>query len=134
MYTFKQTCEILNMTEHTLRYYTDNGLLLHPKRDKNNRRIYDDEDLDWLRGAKYLRELGLSIQDIKEYHLYCSRNDEEASKKRHELLQKQKELALKSLQEIQKKCEYIQKKMDYVDFLIENHEIDQKSPHNKKYE
>lgn len=53
------TCvKFLNMSEHTLRHYTDNNLLPNPKRDHNNRRIYDDEDLDWL------RDLGFSIKEI----------------------------------------------------------------------
>ena len=35
MYTLKQACQILNLTEHTIRYYTDIGIV-EVKRDKNN--------------------------------------------------------------------------------------------------
>ena len=34
MYTLKQACQILNLTEHTIRYYTDIGIV-EVKRDKN---------------------------------------------------------------------------------------------------
>lgn len=33
MYTLKQACQILNLTEHTIRYYTDIGIV-EVKRDK----------------------------------------------------------------------------------------------------
>lgn len=42
MYTLKQACQILNLTEHTIRYYTDIGIV-EVKRDKNNHRLFDEQ-------------------------------------------------------------------------------------------
>lgn len=44
MYTLKQACQILNLTEHTIRYYTDIGIV-EVKRDKNNHRLFDEQAL-----------------------------------------------------------------------------------------
>ena len=131
MYTFKQVCHILNMSEHTLRHYTDNNLLPNPKRDHNNRRIYDDEDLDWLRGIKYLRDLGFSIKEIQEYHKYCMRDDIDSLQKRKELLLKHQAIAKVNIEEAKKNYEYITNKVQYVESLINNNERDYKNPRHK---
>lgn len=132
MYTFKQVCTILNMSEHTLRHYTDNNLLPNPKRDHNNRRIYDKQDLDWLRGVKYLRDLGFSIKEIQEYHHYCMSDDQTSLRKRRDLLLRHQQIAKANIDDAIKKYEYIKKKVEYVDFLIENNEIDYKNPRHKQ--
>ncbi|MFQ9924044.1 MAG: MerR family transcriptional regulator [Beduini sp.] len=131
MYTFKQVCQILNMSEHTLRHYTDNKLIPNPKRDRNNRRIYDEEDLDWLRGVKYLRDLGFSISEIQEYHEYCMFDDQDSLQMRERLLLKHQQIAKKNIDEAKKKYEYITKKIDYVDSLIKNNTIDLKNPRHR---
>lgn len=41
MYTVKEVAKCLNLTEHTIRYYTDKGLVPSIKRDKNNTRIFN---------------------------------------------------------------------------------------------
>jgi len=46
MYTVKEASELLNLTEHTIRYYTDKSLVPHLKHDKNNNRLFDDEALN----------------------------------------------------------------------------------------
>ena len=61
MYTVKEVSEILNISEHTIRYYTDQGIV-EVKRDQNNRHLFDEQAIDWLRGARYLKGLGMSIE------------------------------------------------------------------------
>ena len=46
-YTMKQFAEMFQTTEHTLRYYTDIGLL-PCKRDSGNRRVFDDASANWM--------------------------------------------------------------------------------------
>jgi hypothetical protein len=43
MYTVKEVAKLLNMTEHTVRYYTDMGLVPSLKRDKNGNRLFDEK-------------------------------------------------------------------------------------------
>ena len=46
MYTLKQACQILNLTEHTIRYYTDIGIV-EVKRDKSNSIVYNSDAKDY---------------------------------------------------------------------------------------
>ena len=71
MYTVKEAAALLGLTEHTVRYYTDKGLVPSVKRDKNNNRLFDEESMNWLTGVKYLKQCGMSIETIREYVRLC---------------------------------------------------------------
>ena len=49
-YTMMQACRELGMTYQTLKFYCNQGLVPNVKRDKNNRRVFDERDVEWLRG------------------------------------------------------------------------------------
>ena len=70
IYTLKQFAEMFNTTEHTIRYYTDINLL-PCQRDKGNRRIFNEESVNWMQGIACLKGCGASIVDIKEYCDLC---------------------------------------------------------------
>jgi DNA-binding transcriptional MerR regulator len=61
MYTVKEIAKLLDMTAHTVRYYTDIGLVPTLKRDKNGNRPFDEESKNWLIGIKNLSGSGMSI-------------------------------------------------------------------------
>lgn len=48
-YTIKQFAELFHTSEHTIRYYTDIELL-PCRRDKGNRRVFDEESVNWMQG------------------------------------------------------------------------------------
>lgn len=134
MYTLKEVCEMLDLSVHTVRYYTDEGLIPHMKRDKNNRRIFDDQSLDWLRGTKYLRELGMSIESIKQYHILCQQDGEDAIKQRYEIVLEQVENAKKELEQAQKRVEFLTKKADHEKLILDHVIEDSKNPGKKHYD
>ncbi len=43
------------------------GLVLNLCHDSNGNRLFDEESLHWLQGAKFLRASGLSIPEIRHY-------------------------------------------------------------------
>ena len=49
MYTMMQVYRELDMTYQTLKYYCNEGLVPNVKRDGNNRRIFDEKDVKWIR-------------------------------------------------------------------------------------
>lgn len=55
---------IVGLSKKSIRYYEDNGLI-NPKRDNNSYRIYNNEDINKLKIIKFLRELNVSIRDLK---------------------------------------------------------------------
>ena len=71
MHSVKEVASMLDMTEHTVRYYTDKGLVPNLKRDHNNNRLFDEAALNWLLCVKHLRHCGMSVDDIKRYIGLC---------------------------------------------------------------
>ena len=48
-YTMMQACREAGMTYQTLKFYCNQGLVPNVKRDKNNRRVFDEHDLEWIK-------------------------------------------------------------------------------------
>lgn len=71
MYTMMQVCRELDMTYQTLKFYCNEGLVPHVKRDGNNRRVFDEKDVKWIQDLTCLKKCGLSIQEMKEYLDLC---------------------------------------------------------------
>jgi DNA-binding transcriptional MerR regulator len=121
MYTVKEVAKLLDLTEHTVRYYTDKGLVPSVQRDKNNNRLFDDESINWLRGIKYLKQCGMSVKDIKTYVDLCLEGDSTIHE-RYEIILKQKAVALAQLEEAKRRVKYLEDKANhYLDII--NHVI-----------
>jgi len=117
----KEVAQLLELTEHTIRYYTDKGLVPSVQRDKNNNRLFDDESINWLTGVKYLKQCGMSVKDIKTYVDLCLEGDA-TIEERYEIILKQKEIALQRLEEAKRTAEYMEEKAKhYLDII--NHVI-----------
>ena len=56
---------LLDMPRASIRFYEQEGFI-HPRRGENNYRDYSEEDADTLRKVKLLRQLGLSLEDIRQ--------------------------------------------------------------------
>lgn len=75
MYTMMQVCRELDMTYQTLKFYCNEGLIPNVKRDRNNRRIFDEKDVKWIKDLTCLKKCGMSIQEMKEYLELCLRGN-----------------------------------------------------------
>ena len=64
-YQMKEVCDEVGITYETLKYYCNEGLVPNHERNKNNYRIFDDKDVNWIKGLTKLRECGMSIKDMK---------------------------------------------------------------------
>lgn len=121
MYTVKEVAQRLDLTEHTVRYYTDKGLVPNVHRDKNNNRLFDEESINWLTGVKYLKQCGMSVQDIKTYVDLCLEGDS-TIQERYNIIIKQKEASLAHLEEAKLRAQYMEEKAKhYLDII--NHRI-----------
>ena len=54
----------IGLSKYTIRYYEKEGLI-QPKREENGYRDYDDETVQKLKIIKFLRNLQISVDDIK---------------------------------------------------------------------
>ena len=121
---------MFDVTEHTLRYYTDIGLL-PCKRDGGNRRVFDEESINWMQGIKCLKGCGASIEDIKEYCRLCLlEQSEENLKARYRIILKQREEAYKKVEEAKATAKYMDDKVAHYEAILAGLAPDDTNPKN----
>lgn len=118
MYTVKEVSQKLELSQHAVRFYTDNGLLPSVQRDKNNIRLFDQRAVNGLNMIKCLKHSGMSIKDIKRYVDLCALGDSTIPK-RYEIIHAQKQVAAAQLEEAKKRLEYLEVKEEKYRGLME---------------
>ena len=117
-YTMRQFAEMFRTTEHTLRYYTDIGLL-PCQRDGANRRIFNDASANWMQGIMHLKKCGASIQAIQEHCRLCQLEEsEENLKARYQIILQQQEQAHKRAAEAKAAAEYMDHKVKHYEDIL----------------
>lgn len=118
IYTLKQFAEMFNTTEHTIRYYTDINLL-PCQRDKGNRRIFNEESVNWMQGIACLKGCGASIEDIKEYCDLCRMPESgETLYARYQIILRQREQAYKRIEEANATAAYMDEKVQHYEQIL----------------
>ena len=117
LYTMMQTCKKTNMTYQALKFYCNEGLVPNVKRDKNNRRIFDDRDIAWINSLICLKKCDMSIHEMKEYLALCLQG-ECTIPQRKILLAQKREALLASIQELQDSIAYIDWKQNFYDEVL----------------
>ena len=112
IYTMMQVCREADLTYQALKFYCNEGLIPNVKRDKNNRRIFDEKDLKWIKDLVCLKKCGMSIQEMKEYLQLCLQG-EATIPRRQELLAKKQEELRASIRELEDSIAYIDFKQDF---------------------
>ena len=92
LHTMMQACKETNMTYQALKFYCNQGLVPNVKRDKNNRRVFDDRDIAWISSLICLKKCGMSIQEMKEYLSLCLMGESTIPQRKEMLARKQEEL------------------------------------------
>ena len=117
MYTMMQVCRELDMTYQTLKFYCNEGLVPNVKRDHNNRRVFDDKDVKWIKDLTCLKKCGMSILEMKEYLELCLQG-ESSIMQRKELLSKKRNALLASIKELEDSVAYIDWKQNFYDDVL----------------
>ena len=117
MYTMKQTCEEVNMTYETLKFYCNQNLVPNVKRDKNNRRIFNEHDIEWIKALTCLKKCGMSIKEMKEYLALCLEG-ESSIPKRQTILDIKKAALQKTMIELQESIDYIDWKQNFYNDVL----------------
>ena len=117
MYTMMQVCRKLDMTYQTLKFYCNEGLVPNVKRDANNRRVFDERDVRWIKDLACLKKCGLSIQEMKDYLALCLQGEETIRTRKEMLARKQEELR-RSIKELEDSVAYINWKQSFYDEVL----------------
>ncbi|PNQ80208.1 MULTISPECIES: MerR family transcriptional regulator [Paenibacillus] len=106
LYSMTYVVENLNVSAKTLRFYEEQGILPNISRDEKGRRVYNEQQLDWISFIRCLKETGMPLSKIKDYkELYESGNStflqREEMLMQHKLgVQKKIDESFKHLEEI----------------------------------
>lgn len=111
-YTMMQVCKETGMTYQALKFYCNEGLVPNVKRDKNNRRVFDERDVAWISSLTSLKKCGMSIQEMKDYLALCLQGERTIPQRKILLAQKQEALRA-GIRELQGSVAYIDWKQNF---------------------
>lgn len=117
MYTMLQACRETDMTYEALKFYCNQGLVPNVKRDRNNRRIFDDRDIAWIKSLTCLKNCGMSIQEMKEYLDLCLQGKATIPLRREILARKRQEL-LARIAQLEDSVRYVDEKQRFYDDVL----------------
>ena len=129
-YTMKQMARMFGVTEHTLRFYTDQGLL-PCGRDGGNRRVFDEESVNWMQGIQCLKGCGASLEDTRAYSRLCLMEEsEENLRARYAIIRKQREEAYRRIEEAKAAARYMDEKVAHYEAILAGLAPDDTNPKN----
>ena len=117
MYTMMQVCKETDMTYQALKFYCNEGLIPNVKRDKNNRRVFDERDVKWIKDLVCLKKCGMSIQEMKDYLALCLQG-QSTIPQRQKMLDKKREALLTSMEELNGCVNYIDWKQNFYNDVL----------------
>lgn len=118
MYSMREACREVQMSYETLKYYCNEGLIPNVKRDHNNYRVFDDQDIAWIKSLTCLKRCGMGISEMKEYVNLCLLGVDSIPE-RKEILTKKKEALVDKLREVSDCIAYIDAKQQFYDDVLE---------------
>lgn len=117
MYTMMQVCRETDMTYQTLKFYCNQGLIPNVKRDHNQRRVFDQRDVEWIRNLTCLKKCGMSIKEMKVYLELCLQGAGTIPQ-RKEMLAEKRQALLASIEELNGCVDYIDWKQTFYDEVL----------------
>lgn len=129
-YGIGEFSKITELSIDTIRYYEKEGLII-PKRDANNRRVYEECDIGWIDFIKKLKMTGMKLKDIKYYSQLRYEGDRTIDK-RLELLYQQADILFMKQKEVAEHIKYLYTKIDIYNNKLEEQHAMKKSSNDLK--
>lgn len=120
-YTVKEVSERVNLSPHTVRYYTDQGLIPTLQRDEKGNRVFTDECIGWFETIHCLRKCGMSIADVKMY-VDLGRQGSKTAPERLRIVEQYARIAQQQLIEAQQRVDFVHRKIMFYQELIESND------------
>lgn len=117
LHTMKETCELTGMAYENLKYYCNIGLVPNVKRSANNRRVFDDHDVAWIKSLTCLKKCGMTIEEMKQYLAYCLQGPASIPV-RKVMLEKKLAILKEKKKDIQESIDYIGWKQNFYNDVL----------------
>jgi DNA-binding transcriptional MerR regulator len=119
LYTIGEAAEALDMPATTIRFYDKNGLLPNVSRTGGGVRLFDEDDLEWMRFVERLKASGMPIREIREYiQLYLA--GDATIEERRQIVYERKAAIERQLEELELARDFISYKCWYYDVAAES--------------
>ncbi len=130
MYTIKEVAKKINISEHTLRFWAKSDFFPFIKRSESNIRLFDDNDLEWVKIVKCLRLVGVENKAIKKYIDLCVIGDS-TIKDRYRIITETKKKTQKQIKNLKEQLSLLEYKEKFYKNLMDNNIKDSWNPMNK---
>ena len=105
------------MQYETLKFYCNKGLVPNVQRNKNNYRVFDQHDVEWIKSLICLKKCGMSLEEMKKYLELCLEGPSSIPQRKIMLEEKQKKL-FEQLKDVQDSIDYINWKQNFYDEVL----------------
>ena len=119
LYTIGDAAAKLGMPASTIRFYEKNGLIPNQQRSSDGRRLFSEDDLEWMRFVERLKVSGMPIKEIREYIRLYMEGDSTIEERRR-IVYERREAIDKQLEELQLARDFIEYKCWYYDVASES--------------
>lgn len=119
MYLIHEVSEKLDISIPSLHYYEREGLLDTIQRDYQNRRVYSDIDIEWIRMVQQMRFIGLPIANIKAYVSLMKQGPKTMPERLNLIRQYQQEIKSK-IQALHLAAAWVDIKISFYEDALEN--------------
>ena len=131
LYTIGDAAAELGMPASTIRFYEKNGLIPNQQRSSDGRRLFDEDDLEWMRFVERLKVSGMPIKEIREYIDLYLQGDATIEERRRIVYERRAAIDAQ-LEELMLARDFIDYKCWYYDVARESGTCD--TPKNMPYE
>ena len=119
LYTIGDAAAKLGMPASTIRFYEKNGLIPNQQRSSDGRRLFDEDDLEWMRFVERLKVSGMPIKEIREYIQLYMKGDSTIEERRRIVYERRAAID-KQLEELQLARDFIEYKCWFYDVASES--------------
>lgn len=131
VYTIGDVAAKLEMPASTIRFYEKNGLIPNQQRSSDGRRLFTEDDLEWMRFVERLKVSGMPIKEIREYiKLYMEGDD--TIEERRRIVYERRAAIDKQLEDLKLARDFIDYKCWFYDVASESGTCD--TPRNMPYD
>lgn len=89
----KEVAQITGLSEHTLRFYEKQQLIINIKRDSNNYRLYSDFDIQWIQFLTKVKSTNMPLKDIQKYAELMAKGNSTLAEREEMLLKHKQRIA-----------------------------------------
>ncbi|MBN2433756.1 MAG: MerR family transcriptional regulator [Spirochaetes bacterium] len=119
-YTISEVSKMMSLSIDTLRFYEKTDIIGSIHRDSGGRRLYSEENLEWILFVCRLKNTGMPLDDIREYRKLLLEGDHTSSL-RQQLMVQHKVRLEHQIDELQSALDLMNYKIRHYDNIIKNH-------------